>query len=248
MDDDALRGRVWASATEFQRFLGRVAIGAELYESDGVVASVVPSIPASFFNAAVLRTHPDYPGALARLERMYSEAGQPHWGVWTGPADREASVALGAAGLVLDSTPVLMAAEIESVDMTGSVEPAKPVDLDAVGRINDAAYGYPPTMANAVAGPPPPGVHATGVHRDGELAAVTVVLDVGDDAFVTFVATLPEQRAQGLASGLIREALAQAQQRGRTTTSLQASKLGQGIYARLGYRPLGEQHLYETRP
>ena len=34
----------------------------------------------------------------------------------------------------------------------------------------------------------------------------------------------------------------------RTTTSLQASKLGQGIYARLGYRPLGEVHLYEKRP
>ena len=33
-----------------------------------------------------------------------------------------------------------------------------------------------------------------------------------------------------------------------TTTSLQASKLGQGIYARLGYRPLGEVHLYEKRP
>ena len=43
-------------------------------------------------------------------------------------------------------------------------------------------------------------------------------------------------------------ALHEAAGRGRVTTSLQASKLGQGIYARLGYQPLGEIHLYERRP
>ena len=44
----------------------------------------------------------------------------------------------------------------------------------------------------------------------------------------------PERRARGFLAA--------------TTTSLQASKLGQSIYARLGYRPLGEIHLYEKRP
>jgi len=65
---------------------------------------------------------------------------------------------------------------------------------------------------------------------------------------VTMVATVPDQRGKHLASGVLAHALDEARQRGKTTTSLQASKLGQSIYARLGYRALGEVHLYEKRP
>jgi predicted GNAT family N-acyltransferase len=62
------------------------------------------------------------------------------------------------------------------------------------------------------------------------------------------VATLRHHRGKHLASKLLAQALREAKQRKMTTTSLQASKLGQGISARLGYRPLGEVHLYEKRP
>jgi predicted acetyltransferase len=62
------------------------------------------------------------------------------------------------------------------------------------------------------------------------------------------VATLPEHRGKRLASNLLAHALHEAKQRGRKTTTLQASPLGQNLYARLGYRPLGEVHLYEKRP
>jgi len=75
-----------------------------------------------------------------------------------------------------------------------------------------------------------------------------MVLDVQGDAFVTFVATLPQHRGKGFVTALMRQALKEAQQRGRTTTTLQASKLGQNAYARLGYRPLREQHLWKLRP
>ena len=55
------------------------------------------------------------------------------------------------------------------------------------------------------------------------------------------------RRAPGV-SRILAHALHEAAERGQITTSLQASKLGQGIYARLGYQPLGEIHLYERRP
>ena len=85
--------------------------------------------------------------------------------------------------------------------------------------------------------------------RDGiDDASVVVIQDVDDDAFVTFVATLPDRRGERLASAILAHALHEAERRGKQTTSLQASKLGQSIYARLGYRPLGEIHLYERRP
>ena len=60
--------------------------------------------------------------------------------------------------------------------------------------------------------------------------------------------TLPDHRGKRLASNLLAHALHEAIQRGRQTTSLQASDLGRNVYARLGYRPLGEVHLYEKRP
>ena len=78
--------------------------------------------------------------------------------------------------------------------------------------------------------------------------SVGLVYDVDDDAFVTFVATLPANRGERLASRVLAHALHEAELRGNTTTSLQASKLGQGLYTRLGYKSLGEIHLYEKRP
>ena len=56
------------------------------------------------------------------------------------------------------------------------------------------------------------------------------------------------RRSERLASTVLAHALHEAQERGIKTTTLQASRQGQGIYARLGYRPLGEIHLYEKRP
>ena len=248
MHDDAARDLVWAGATEFQRKVARNARGARLHERDGVVASVVPGVASSFINAAVLRDHADHPAAIARLSELYADAGIAKWGVWTDPTNHQAADALTHAGLVLDSTPVLMVADLAAIDLGDPAEPSQPIHLEDVGRINDIAYDHPPQFARVLAGAPPPGTYATGLRRDGELAAVAVVLDVGDDAFVTLVATLPQHRGTGLATTLMRQALTEARTRGRSSTTLQASKLGQGIYARLGYHPLGEQHLWELRP
>jgi predicted GNAT family acetyltransferase len=43
-------------------------------------------------------------------------------------------------------------------------------------------------------------------------------------------------------------ALADARERGRTTSSLQASDAGRPIYERVGYRSLGEFEMWEKRP
>ena len=118
-----------------------------------------------------------------------------------------------------------------------------------VGDVNDVAYDNPPgVIAAALGEPPATDVRGYGIRVDGELASVVSVIDVGQDAFVTMVATLPHHRGKHLASHLLSHALDEAKQREKTTTSLQASQLGQGIYTRLGYRPLGEVHLYEQRP
>jgi ribosomal protein S18 acetylase RimI-like enzyme len=240
VDDAQLKRRAWRSIAGFQRLLGEG--DDDVLDEDGYVASRIPSSPSSIINAVVPTDGVAPP--LDRLARFYEEA--PKWGVWIDPAADPSP--LTGHGLVLDSTPVLMGAEI--ADVGGAPEPrVTRVSLDEVGLVNDAAYGIPAgTIADALATLSSREVHPYGILELKEAVSVAVVHDVEDDAFVTFVATLPDYRGERLASTVLAHALHEAEARGATTTTLQASKQGQGLYARLGYRPLGEIHLYETRP
>ena len=61
------------------------------------------------------------------------------------------------------------------------------------------------------------------------------------------MATVPEARGRGLARKLMTHALHEARDRGSTTTSLQATKMGYPVYAGLGYRDLGALQVGERR-
>ena len=82
---------------------------------------------------------------------------------------------------------------------------------------------------------------------DGEPVACTVAFDHGGDCCITFVATLSEARGRGLATELMTRALLGRARRGCKTTSLQATKMGQPVYERLGYRDLGPLQMWERR-
>jgi GNAT superfamily N-acetyltransferase len=235
----------WRSLAAFQRLIGLHGPDAELLEHDAFVASRVPATHSSLISAAVPREN-GIAEHLDEIERFYD--GQPKWGVWIDPARTEDADALTARGLVLDSTPILMAAELDDVDHAPDRQVVR-VTLDEVGVVNDAAYDLPAgTISDPVTSLPANELHAYGIRELKEAMSVAVVQDVGGDAFVSFVATLPANRGEHLASRILAHAVHEAAERGRITSSLQASKLGQGIYARLGYQPLGEIHLYERRP
>ena len=244
MDHPDLAQSAWRSLAAFQRLIGQHAPDAEVLEHDAFVASRVPATHSSLINAAVSRPT-GIADHLDEIERFYH--GQPKWGVWIDPARTEDAEALRSRGLVLDSTPVLMGAELDDVDHAPDRQVVR-VTLDEVGVVNDAAYDLPAgTISDPVTSLPANELHAYGIRELKEAMSVGVVQDVGSDAFVTFVATLPANRGEHLASRILAHALHEAHERGQTTTTLQASKLGQSLYARLGYRPLGEIHLYEKR-
>ena len=246
MDDEDFRRIVRRSMAAFQRLIGLHAPGAGLLERPDFVASSVPGA-GSLMNAAAPIDGAPLAPHLDEIADFYADT--PKWGAWVDPASHEDIEALQRRGLVLDSNPVLMAAEL--TDIAGPDEPIEVTrpPLREVGAVNDAAYGHAASIIEAGVRDFPAGeMYAYGSRVDGTLASALLIQDVVDDAFVTMVATLPSHRGQKLASNLLAHALQEAQQRGLTTTSLQASKLGQGIYARLGYRPLGEVHLYEKRP
>jgi ribosomal protein S18 acetylase RimI-like enzyme len=56
---------------------------------------------------------------------------------------------------------------------------------------------------------------------------------------VSFVATRPAARGQGLATAVTRAALLDARQRGARTASLQATAMAERLYNRLGFQPVG---------
>jgi ribosomal protein S18 acetylase RimI-like enzyme len=246
VDENRLKRSSWRSIAAFQRLFGEHAPDSELLEDDDFVASAVPGSHSSLINAALPLEGAPIAPHLDEIARFFD--GIPKWGVWIDPAASEDAEALQQHGLVLDSTPVLMAAPMSTIEHDEHTRVTR-VSMDDVGMVNDAAYGFPAgTIGDPLSCLPGNVVHAYGIKEARETVSVGVLQDVGRDAFVSMVATLPAYRGERLASRVLAHALHEAEQRGQETTSLQASKLGQSIYARIGYRPLGEIHLYERRP
>ena len=246
MADEDLKRSTWRSIAAFQRLFGRHALDAQLLERDDFVASSVPAANSSLINAAVPLDGAEIAPHLDAIAKFYD--GIPKWGVWIDPDQTADAHALQQQGLVLDSTPVLMAAQLTDVERRHDPRVGR-ATMDEVGVVNDAAYDIPAgTLGGTLSVFPTSELHAYGIRELREAMSVAVVQDVGRDAFVSFVATLPANRGERLASRVLAHALHEAEDRGQITTSLQASKRGQSIYARLGYRPLGEIHLYEKRP
>ena len=67
------------------------------------------------------------------------------------------------------------------------------------------------------------------------------------DAVVIWVATRARGSRPRCLPRLLAHALAAAREAGLETTTLQATKLGAPVYARLGYRDFGAMHMWERR-
>jgi predicted acetyltransferase len=82
---------------------------------------------------------------------------------------------------------------------------------------------------------------------DGEPASFVVVHDDGENCEFWIAATIPEARGRGLVSGLLHRALSDARERGCATSTTQATKMGEPVYERLGYRKFGTIEMWERR-
>jgi GNAT superfamily N-acetyltransferase len=173
------------------------------------------------------------------------------WCVWVQPGHDQLADTCSARGMVMDATPMLMAAELAEVDVAAravSADIDEVVDWAAIGRVNDAAYGLPEEhFAPVMRRLSPDGYRTAIARRDGEALACTAVVVHERNAEVVFVATLPDARRQGLAAECMRTALRAAAADGCTTTTLEATEAGQPIYAAMGYRPFGRYRMMESR-
>jgi ribosomal protein S18 acetylase RimI-like enzyme len=225
--------------------------GRVLELDGGVQAAVVPAVPErSVFNAVLFNDREPLLASLGELDRRYRGAGVRAWTVWTRPGDDATPAALEAAGHVHDGAPMLMAGTLDEVDLEprAELQLARPGDWAALARCNEAAFGLAPgTFGPGLAAIRDPAARAYVALQDGEpVVAAGTVLSEGD-AGVVFVGTLPSARGRGLASELMRHALREARAAGAETTSLEASPMGEPVYARLGYRSLGRLGMWERR-
>ena len=226
------------------------AEGGRVVQLDGVIACVTPSVPErSLPNSVVYESEDQLIDALDDLAELYEDADVLVWTVWTPEYHTRAREALAEAGNVLDANPEAMIAALDQIEAPREDDPEPDPDPRAedLGVINDLAYGTGDAFQRLLGQGALDPAHVYVARFDGQAVASVVTQDHDGDCSVWWVATVPEARGRGLAAGLMRRALANGRERGCEVTTLQATKAGQPVYERLGYRGLGAIEMWERR-
>ena len=252
MNDAALLERMWESMRSLFARFARGSEGGRLVEHDGALALVTPAVPErSVLNSVLYRDADGLVAALPELAQTYDDAGVTAWTVWAHPGDAAATGVLERSGHRLDATPAAMGRELDTVTahMPPEAEWTRDADLGELLRVNDEAYGWADTRpwTRALSRLPPEEVHRYLLSVDGRPACGLLTHEHAGDCSVWLVATLAAARGRGLAAALLGQALVDARARGCSTTTLQATRLGEPVYARLDYRTLGRLEMWERR-
>jgi GNAT superfamily N-acetyltransferase len=250
VDDAEGWRRLVASLAQWSRTIDGASEGMRVTEREGLVMTITPAVPQrSIVNDVVYWDPEALAAAYDEIESAYAAEGIAAWLVWVPEGDTETATLLAERGHVLDSTPEAMVLDLDGVERPP--EPggfSRDIDLLALARINDEAYGMHSAFAQALerleAGN---GLYGYGVEEDGQLVSGLVTFDFEDDCSVWLVATREAARGRGLAGALMAHAMADARERGRTTSTLQATDLGRPIYERHGFRSIGEIQMWEKR-
>jgi ribosomal protein S18 acetylase RimI-like enzyme len=250
MSDAELRQRLWEGFAALQTLLGGSAKHGFVIEKPGLVASIVPSAPDSpALNAAVAIEPATAPRHLEELEVRYGDAGIRRWAIWVDGGARAVTAELRQAGMAIASASPGMGAAIEDLDIDlTTANPAPNANLQIVGRVNDLAYGNVDSRLERTLTTLQEGtLRGYKADLNGAPAAVALALHHGEDCGISFVATVPQARRHGLATQVMRSALADARANNLTTITLQATELGERLYHQLGLKRLSPMELWERR-
>ena len=250
VDDAEGWRRLIASLAQWSRIIDGASEGMCTVDGDGYISTITPVAPErSVVNDVVYWDASGLDAAYEEIAAGYREAGIRGWTVWVPDTDTQTADWLAARGHRLDADPEAMVLDLDGIERPP--EPpgfSRDTDAQTVARLNDAAYGMPGDFQRAFADMgAAENLYVYTAGENGEPAACLMAFDHEDDCSVWLVATLPHARGKGLASALMGQALADGRERGRTTSTLQATDLGRPVYERLGYRSLGEIQMWEKR-
>jgi hypothetical protein len=254
LDDETLAVLGHLNRIEFSRSTARWSgRTGRVVEEDGVLLCAAASDFPVVFNS-VHRLDPGVPPeeVIGRADAFFGAAGRGYTiNVRVGhPADEDLRIAALRADLVeLTGAPEMVCTEavetrppadgvtLRWVEREGAVE-----DFVAVA---DAAYvslGVPVgcirgaiTASGALTGPD---VCTVVADLEGEPVATALCLLSHGIAGVYYVGTLEQARGRGLADLVTRAVTNRAFDEGARASTLQASAMGEQIYARMGYREL----------
>ena len=252
MHDEELVARMRDGMAATLRLSAQGSPSTRLLEHDGVVALITPETPdRSVLNSVVYTDFDGLRHMLAELAEAYERAGVRAWAVWVPDRDKEARRLLEGAGHRIDTTLTAMGRELVEgcVSLPHGAEWTYGGDLAILTGLNDAAYGWDEDRpwTRALKGLPTERVHVYTSELHGKPAAGLLAHDQSGNCTIWLVATLKRARRLGLATGLLGQALVDACERGCSTSTLQATKLGEPVYLRLGYRPLGRLEMWERK-
>lgn len=165
---------------------------------------------------------------------------------WIGPSTRPTDLArrLRARGFI-DAEPehgmvidvaraVAPIGAVELVEDEAGLDAFLAVMGGAYGWSEDAGAAWAELYRTAASEPERPWWHVV-VRHDGRPAACASLLTAGGHAFVTNVGTIPAARGAGLGTTATLAALQIAARLGHPRASLTASRMGRGVYARIGF-------------
>lgn len=228
----------WERIIDLSPKPGRAELGGVLALSSG--------IPMALFNPVYVVGEVDDPvGVVDAVAEHYAGLGSAFAVVFRDEAAPGLAAACEAAGMiehwrmplmVLDPIPPSPAgAKVEGLVVT-------PVDAAAVDAYVDvlaAGFGMPHGLAASVFGAPllleSPGFTGLLGTVDGEPVATSGVYVTGETAGVYNVATLESMRGRGLGAALTWAAALAGREAGAARSVLQASEMGEPVYARMGY-------------
>ncbi|WP_198368627.1 GNAT family N-acetyltransferase [Roseomonas rosulenta] len=224
MNDDELARRSILGFGEVIAALGRWGVGedAVVRRADALGARIPAVAGNPWFDAVVVPPGTAPPADDPLLPGC----------VWT-PASsvsgrvEDPAIATPCLGITLDDPALVLG---------GSPNPAEAPPLAVLGELNERAYGEAGWFVPIVGALRDARVRTYGLREGDAFVCVALTMDVGDDLSIHYVATEDTHRRRGLASRLVRDAMATARARGMRSATLQASADGLPVWKRLGFR------------
>jgi ribosomal protein S18 acetylase RimI-like enzyme len=235
--DDELYRRGGATMLASWAEYARGSVAAALHHLPGVTAAVFTREPeGDVYNNALLAPglhEAARVGAVDAMEGAYAEAGVGSFAAWALEDDSDMLQVLECRGYVLDTSTLAMGMAL--------ADPARPPVPSGVelGPATWAEYlefdGLPARFLQAA---DHAALHVLVAREEGPILAAALAYDFEGDCGIYNVGTRETARRRGLGTAVTAAQVHAARDRGCTTASLQSTKMGEGVYRSIGFRPL----------
>jgi len=256
--DAALLALLDRNLLDASREFARWQAGAVLTESDGVLTIAgTTEFPVGYANSVLRTDRTTSPADVLERARAFFEPRRRGYTIFVRVGlDQDMEAALGKAGVkAFSDTPCMVAEQaLAAPRLEEGVTLERVVDEQGVAAavaINAAAYeslGLPAAETRALYGRPArllaPYLITVLGRRGGVPVSTAMIIESPGVAGVYWVGTTAGARRSGLAEACTRRVTNDAFARGARAVTLQASPMGEPIYARIGYRTFDRLRWY----